>query len=151
MRCPFCFCDDDRVIETRSARNQTSVRRRRECTDCHRRFTTYESVELNPLRVVKRHGGREPYDAEKLRHGVRTACVKLPIPSGEVDALLARVEVRLHNALGGEVSSEEIGDLVLQELAGLDPVAYIRFASVYRRYQDLQKFLDEVRVLLKSN
>ncbi|MAE70897.1 MAG: transcriptional regulator NrdR [Gemmatimonadetes bacterium] len=150
MRCPFCFCDDDKVIETRSARNQTSVRRRRECTACHRRFTTYESVELNPLRVVKRNGGREAYDPEKLRHGVRTACVKLPIPSSEVDALVSRVEVQLHNALGGEVSSEEIGDLVLRELAGLDPVAYIRFASVYRRYQDLQKFLDEVRVLLKS-
>lgn len=150
MLCPFCSCDDDKVVETRSARNHTAIRRRRECTACGRRFTTYESVERDPIRVIKRDGGREPYDPQKLRRGVRTACVKLPIPSLELDALLDRVENQLHNTLGGEVSTEEIGNLVLRELAGLDPVAYIRFASVYRRYRDLHEFLDEVGTLLKS-
>ncbi len=151
MRCPFCSSDADKVVETRGARNQNAIRRRRECTACQRRFTTYESVDLTPLRVIKRDGGREGYDREKLRRGVRTACVKLPIPSAEIDALVARVEGRLHNALGGEVASDEIGAAALRELAALDPVAYIRFASVYRRYRDLREFMDEVDACLKSS
>lgn len=149
MLCPFCSCDNDKVVETRSARNHTAIRRRRECTACGRRFTTYEAVELNPLRVIKRSGGREPFDAEKLRRGVGTACVKLPIPSADLDGLLTRVENELHSLKGDEVSTDEIGAMVLRELSALDPIAYIRFASVYRRYRNLEEFVGEVGALLK--
>lgn len=150
MRCPFCSEDDDKVVESRSSRHGTAIRRRRECIACERRFTTYESVELAPLVVVKRDGRRESYRREKLLAGVATACAKLPIPREEVEALVDRVENTIHGRLGGEVDFEEIGQEVMTQLAELDQVAYVRFASVYRRYQSMLEFLREVQDLRKG-
>ena len=138
------------MVETRTARNGRSIRRRRECLACGRRFTTWESIEMDTLMVVKKDGRREHYSREKLMRGVRLACTKLPIPREEMEGVVDRVEVALQDSLTGEVATLEIGQIVMDRLADLDKVAYIRFASVYRRYRNMHEFLDEVRELLKE-
>ncbi len=147
MRCPFCGTMEDRVIDSRPGRDGRAIRRRRECLSCGRRFTTYEYVEEVALHVVKRDGRSEPYDRNKLIRGVQVAAIKLPVTIDQIDNLVSRVERKLYAKASKEVSSRDIGRLVMAELKGLDPVAYIRYASVYRRFEDVGEFAREVRKL----
>lgn len=147
MRCPYCGHPESRVTDSREAEN--GIRRRRECLSCGQRFTTFERLLLSTLYVVKRDGRREPFDRAKLLAGLRKACEKRPLPAGTVESVAADIEAALM-ALGvAEVPSREIGELVMERLRRLDPIAYIRFASVYRRFQDLDELRDEVERLAR--
>jgi transcriptional repressor NrdR len=148
VRCPYCAADDDKVVDSRPAEDSAAVRRRRECLACGRRFTTYERVEEMPLMVVKRSGEREPFDAVKLRAGVERAVAGSAIDDAAVDGLVIAVEERAR-ARGHEVTSEWIGLAVLDQLRVLDPVSYVRFASVYKGFDELSDFEREVGELQK--
>ena len=147
MRCPFCQARDSRVTDSRELSGGDSIRRRRECPTCGRRFTTYERIELAGLVVVKKDGRRQEFDPDKLRRKLRVALTKRPVGEREIDALLSRVEGQLLAAGTAEVPSSAIGEAVLRELKGLDQVAYIRFASVYRQFADLEDLRREVEWL----
>ncbi len=147
MKCPFCGSDDDRVLDSRPAREGSAVRRRRECMGCSKRFTTYEYVEKTPLMVVKRNGSREPFDRGKLLAGIILACRKRPISREDVEKLVDSIEVKLGEDYRLEVPSQELGELVLERLSMLDPVAYVRFASVYRQFESPEHFVQELRNL----
>jgi len=147
MRCPFCGAQDTKVIDSRLSGEGDQVRRRRKCTLCKERFTTYETAELNLPRVVKRDGSRVPFDGRKLRSGMMRALEKRPVGTQDVDAALARINRRLVSSGEGEVSSRKIGELVMDELRGLDQVAYVRFASVYRQFEDVAAFREEIESL----
>ena len=148
MRCPFCKKDNDRVIDSRTAGDGQVVRRRRECLGCGRRFTTKEQIEEHALWVIKKDGRREIFDREKIRSGLRTACKKRPVPVQKIDDIVARIEADLLEKYGREVRSKTIGDLVMRELKGLDHVAYVRFASVYREFKDVAEFMRELKPML---
>ncbi len=150
MRCPFCGAEDTRVIDSRPAGEGAQVRRRRECTECGERFTTYERVELVLPRVVKRDGKREPFDEDKLRAGMLRALEKRPVATEQVEAAVERVKRRLRETGEREVSSRDIGEWVMEELRGLDQVAYVRFASVYRSFQDVNAFREEIERLQRE-
>jgi transcriptional repressor NrdR len=147
LRCPFCGHVDSRVLDSRPVADGASIRRRRECPRCGRRFTTYEKVEEAPLLVVKKDGRREAFDRQKILRGVLTACEKRPVPVSAVEALVNRVETKIRDRNDGEVPSHVIGEAVMEELRGLDEVAYIRFASVYRQFADLDRFREEIERL----
>lgn len=147
MRCPFCGAQDTKVVDSRLSGEGDQVRRRRECLVCKERFTTYESAELNLPRVVKRDGSRVPFDGRKLRSGMMRALEKRPVGTAEIEAALARINRRLVSSGEGEVSSRRIGELVMEELKGLDQVAYVRFASVYRKFEDVNAFREEIERL----
>jgi transcriptional repressor NrdR len=147
MRCPFCGAQDTKVVDSRLSGEGDQVRRRRECAVCRERFTTYESAELNLPRVVKRDGSRVPFDGRKLRSGMMRALEKRPVGTEEIEAALARINRRLVSSGEGEVSSRRIGELVMEELKGLDQVAYVRFASVYRKFEDVNAFREEIERL----
>ncbi len=148
MRCPYCGSTDDRVVDSREAREGSEVRRRRECAACHRRFTSYERVDELPATVVKRDGRREAFDRDKLLNGLLTACEKRQVPRSELVEIVDSVEAELAAREVREMSTEEIGNLVIDQLRRLDQVAYVRFASVYRRFEDVNQFMDELRRLL---
>jgi transcriptional repressor NrdR len=148
MRCPFCGADNDRVVDTRAGENQSVIRRRRECLECGRRFTTYETVEEAALSVVKRDGRREPFDRTKIVRGITVACEKRPISHDDISAAVYRVERVLFEQFEHEVPSSEIGELVMAELKTLDEVAYVRFASVYKSFQDSEEFMRELKKLV---
>jgi transcriptional repressor NrdR len=147
MRCPFCGAQDTKVIDSRLSGEGDQVRRRRRCTVCNERFTTYESAELNLPRVMKRDGSRVPFDGRKMRSGILRALEKRPVSTEEIEAALARINRRLVSRGEGEISSREIGQLVMDELQGLDQVAYVRFASVYRQFEDVAAFREEIERL----
>jgi transcriptional repressor NrdR len=147
MRCPFCQSRDSRVLDSREQGNGASIRRRRECLTCHRRFTTYERVEGGGLMVVKKDGRREEFSPQKLRQKMRVALTKRAVPEAEVDAAIQRIETELLAVGAPEVPSTTIGDLVLRELKGLDEVAYIRYASVYRSFADIDELRREIEGL----
>jgi transcriptional repressor NrdR len=147
MRCPYCGEDSDKVTDTRPSRGGELVRRRRECLHCGRRYTTYEKVEEPELKVVKRDGRREGFDRAKIMSGLEKACEKRPISHDQLETVVARVETELRNRLGDEVESSEIGELLMQELADLDDVAYVRFASVYQQFAHTDQFTDVLRRL----
>ena len=148
MNCPFCGHDDNRVVDSRDVRNGLEIRRRRECSKCEQRFTTYERVDELPTTVVKRDGRRESFDREKLLNGLLRACEKRPVPRKDLVAIVDAVESALAAREVREMSTEEIGSLVIEELRRLDQVAYVRFASVYRRFEDVNQFMDELKTLL---
>jgi len=148
MKCPFCKKDNDRVIDSRSANEGQVVRRRRECLSCGKRFTTKEQLEERVLYVIKKDGRRAAFDREKLRTGLRMACKKRPVPVQKIDDIVARIEADLLEKYEREVRSKAIGDLVMRELKGLDHVAYVRFASVYREFKDVAEFLRELKPML---
>jgi len=150
MRCPFCSAQDTRVVDSRLATEGTSVRRRRECINCGARFTTYESAEVNVPRIVKRDGRREAYDEDKLRAGMMRALEKRPVDTEAVEAAMERIRRGLISAGEREVSTQQLGDWVMAELRQLDEVAYVRFASVYRCFEDVQAFLDVIERLEKE-
>jgi transcriptional repressor NrdR len=149
MKCSLCGNDDDRVLDSRPSRDGAAVRRRRECLKCGNRFTTYEYVEKTPLMVVKRNGSREPFDRGKLLAGVVLACRKRPVSREDMDKLVDSVEVKLGEDYRLEVPSQELGELVLERLSVLDPVAYVRFASVYRQFDSPEHFVEELKNLKK--
>lgn len=144
MRCPQCDGTENRVVDTRTSRGGRAVRRRRECLDCGERFTTYEYVEARPIQVLKRDGSAEEFDREKIIRSLRIACAKRPVSPSEIDALVEEVEDELSRNAGVEVASDHIGQLVMERLKPLDRVAYVRFASVYRNFQDIDEFQDFV-------
>jgi transcriptional repressor NrdR len=151
MRCQYCSCVDSKVIDSRPTEEGNSIRRRRECCRCGRRFTTYEKIELMPLMVIKRDGRREPFDSAKLKTSVYRACEKLPVPMTQIDEITARVEQHVYRSADGEISSQHIGDMVMAELKNLNDVAYVRFAAVYRKFTDLGTFMDELQKLVNEN
>jgi len=148
MRCVFCNCMQSRVIDSRQSEDGSSIRRRRECEKCGRRFTTYERIDLVPLVVVKRDQTREQFDIAKLRSGIIKACEKRPVPLGKIEQLARDIEQKLYCQSDSEITSIMIGEHVMDGLKALDEVAYVRFASVYRQFRDIQTFRDELNKLL---
>ena len=142
MRCPFCHLDNDRVIDTRAAEDGYVVRRKRVCGSCHRKFTTLEKLEEASVRVVKRDQTREPLDREKIRRGIERACSKRPISSQQIETLVQDIETEIYAGFDLEVPTSRIGEIVMQHLARTDEVAYIRFASVYREFEDAKDFFN---------
>ncbi len=151
MRCQYCSCPDSKVIDSRPTEEGNSIRRRRECMQCGRRFTTYEKIELVPLLVVKKDKRREPFDSQKIRNGIVHACEKRPVSLGEIDAIVTRIEQSVYNTMEAEVTTRQIGEMVMEELKKLDEVAYVRFASVYRQFTDISSFMEELTKLLSEN
>ncbi len=147
MKCPFCASGNSRVIDTRSA--EGGIRRRRECEDCYRRFTTYERVAPLRLMVIKRDGRREPFSRDKILSGIQIACAKRPIATGSIEELVSGIESELYHRGSREVTSREIGEMVMQNLRRLDEVAYIRFGTIYRRFADVEDLADEIESLLE--
>lgn len=147
MKCPFCQHPDTRVTDSRAADDGESIRRRRECMVCKKRFTTYEMVEVTPLIIVKRSGRREQFDRSKLLNGILRACDKRFVPVHVMEDIVNNVEKQMRNELDGEVSSEQIGEFVLEQLQDVDPVAYVRFASVYRMFDNVDSFKKELDYL----
>lgn len=148
MRCPFCSENRDRVVDSRESREGATIRRRRECLACGRRFTSYEQIEDISYMVVKRDDRREPFQRGKLLAGLQRACEKRPVPARRLEEIVAEVEAALHEREEREISSQEIGALLMDRLHGLDPVAYVRFASVYRRFEDIGAFTDMLTELV---
>ncbi len=148
MKCPFCGGGEDRVVDSRESREGEVIRRRRECVSCGRRFTSYETIEEIPYMVVKNDGRRENFDRKKLRAGLVKACEKRPVPPARLDAIVDEIETRLHDTEEREMATREVGALVMERLRELDKVAYVRFASVYRKFEDVDEFLRELKTLL---
>ncbi|HMA61872.1 MAG TPA: transcriptional regulator NrdR [bacterium] len=144
MKCPYCGSQDNKVIDSRSAQKDRSIRRRRECNNCNRRFTTYEHVMGFPLKVIKSDGTREDFDRSKLEKSIQIACNKRPIPADKIEKMVLRIETEIENKDGSEVKANLIGELVMQELRDLDDVAYIRYASVYKKFRDLNEFRNQI-------
>lgn len=150
MKCPFCGYTDSKVIDSRPAEDGTTIRRRRECLDCQKRFTTYEVIERMPLVVIKRDGSRQSFDKVKIINGLVRACEKRPVTMTQIEALASDIEQELRGRLESEVSSETIGEMVMARLKELDEVAYVRFASVYRQFKDISTFMSELNKLLQE-
>jgi transcriptional repressor NrdR len=150
MRCPQCGHEDDKVVDSRPSQDGRAIRRRRECLKCGERFTTYEYVEQGTLVVLKSDGRREPFDKSKVLHGIKLACNKRPVTPRQMDTMTDDIETAVHGLGKAEIPSTEIGELVIAKLREVDEVAYIRFASVYRDFQDMNEFLDELKKLRKG-
>lgn len=148
MKCPFCGYADSKVVDSRPADEGSSIRRRRECLKCGKRFTTYETIERTPLMLVKRDGTRQPYDRQKLLNGIIKACEKRPVSIQRMEELVNKIEQRLFSSLDYEISSKLIGEMVMEELRSVDEVAYVRFASVYRQFKDINTFMEELKSVL---
>jgi len=148
MKCPFCGHQEDKVVDSRASSDGASIRRRRECLGCQKRFTTYEHVEEQPLMVIKKDGRREPFDRHKLLAGLVKACEKRPVSMDQLEQLVDELERELSQHFEREVPSRDVGERVMKRLHALDPVAYVRFASVYREFKDVEQFLRELKELL---
>ena len=148
MKCPYCAFGESKVIDSRPAEEGATIRRRRECLSCQKRFTTYETMERLPLLVIKRNGTRQPFDKVKLVEGLIRACEKRPVALGELEAIASEIEQELQNRMEREISAIEVGEMIMDKLRDLDEVAYVRFASVYRQFKDINTFRDEVNKLL---
>jgi transcriptional repressor NrdR len=150
MRCPFCRSDNDRVIDSRSGDDGATIRRRRECLACRRRFTTYDRVERQLLTVVKKEGVRDPFDRDKIKRGLAKACWKRPVTEDEIEGVVLSLEAELYGAYESDVPSRVIGERLMELLKDLDQVAYVRFASVYREFKDVRDFVDELEPILNE-
>jgi len=150
MKCPYCNHNEDKVIDSRETANGTSIRRRRECINCGRRFTTYEYIEKTPLMVVKKDGRREPFNREKIISGLIRACQKRNVSVESLDKLALEVELEIRKKFDREIESRHIGELVIDKLAKVDDVAYVRFASVYRQFKDVNQFMRELKDVLSK-
>lgn len=149
MKCPYCSSDNTRVIDSRPADDNTSIRRRRICDDCNKRFTTYEKVETIPLIVVKKDENREPYDRSKIEKGVLRACHKLPVSGADMSRVVDEIESEIFAREEKEIPAIEIGEMVMKHLRDLNPVAYVRFAAVYKEFKDVETFMGELKKFLK--
>jgi transcriptional repressor NrdR len=150
MKCPFCGYDEDKVIDSRPTDEGSAIRRRRECIKCTRRFTTYEKIESIPLMVIKKDKTRQAFNREKLLNGLLRACEKRPVSVSQLENMVEEIEGHLANSLRREVTTQEIGEMVMDRLKDIDEVAYVRFASVYRQFKDINTFMDELKKLLKD-
>ena len=150
MKCPFCGHDNTRVIDSRPAEDNNSIRRRRVCDECDKRFTTYEKIETIPLIIIKKDNNRETYDRSKIEAGVLRACHKRPVSAGQIDKLVEEVETEIFNMEEREISTQDIGEMVMNKLKDMDAVAYVRFASVYREFKDINTFMDELKKVLEA-
>ena len=150
MKCPYCGYQESKVVDSRHSDDGLSIRRRRECLQCQKRFTTYETVESLPIVVIKREGNRQSFDRNKILNGMLRACEKRPVSYQQLDDAVSRIEQMLLNSYDREVSSIHIGDLAMQELKQMDDVAYVRFASVYRQFSDVNTFMEELKDMLDS-
>lgn len=151
MKCPFCNKENTKVIDSRPAEDNNSIRRRRQCDECGKRFTTYEKVETIPLIVIKKDDKREPYDREKIEAGIVRSCHKRPVSINQINELVDEVENLIFNREEKEVSSAKIGEIVMDKLKSFDSVAYVRFASVYREFKDVSTFMDELKKILDKD
>ncbi|MBE7093452.1 MAG: transcriptional repressor NrdR [Clostridiales bacterium] len=150
MKCLYCDCTDSKVIDSRSSDDRKSIRRRRECTLCGRRFTTYETIEVTPVLVVKNDGTRESYNAEKVRRGIVKACEKRAVSADKIDEIVSDISRRVYNSMESEISSKEIGEMVMEALKDTDEVAYVRYASVYRSFKDISSFMAELKKMMRD-
>jgi transcriptional repressor NrdR len=150
MKCPFCHVDNDRVIDSRTCEEGGAIRRRRECLACRRRYTTYERVERTTIKVVKKDGVRVPFDRNRIKVGLEKACWKRPISDQQLEEIVSDIENHVEANFEAEVESRYLGELVMQRLRDLDKIAYVRFASVYRQFEDVQDFVDELRPMLSE-
>ena len=150
MRCLYCDCTESKVIDSRSADDDRTIRRRRECIGCGRRFTTYETIEVSPILVVKADGTRQAYDVGKIKTGIIKACEKRPVPIEKIDALVDEISKQVYNSMEQEISSKAIGEMVMEGLKGLDEVAYVRYASVYRSFKDISSFMSELQRMMEK-
>ncbi len=151
MKCMYCGHTDSKVIDSRPSEDGTAIRRRRECNNCNKRFTTYETVETTPILVIKSNGNRQAFDANKLKNGIIKSCEKRPVPMYKIDELVENIQKKIYNSLEQEVSSKKIGEMVMEGLKEIDEVAYVRFASVYRSFKDISTFMKELEKLQKNN
>ena len=151
MKCMYCGCEDSKVIDSRSTDDGKSIRRRRECTACGKRFTTFETIETVSFLVIKRDGTRQSYDRTKLKNGILRACEKRPISMAQIDSVVNAIEKSLYNSLDEEITSQKIGDLVMEQLKDLDEVSYIRFAAVYRQFKDSATFFEEMSKIFNTS
>ncbi len=151
MKCIYCGCADSKVIDSRSTDDDTSIRRRRECLQCGKRFTTYEVIESTPVLVVKNDGTREPFEVSKIKNGIIRSCEKRPVAISDIDKLVSDIEKKVYNTLEQEISSKKIGEMVMDGLKTLDEIAYIRFASVYRQFRDVTTFADFIKEIDPSD
>lgn len=151
MRCPYCGQSESKVVDSRPADEGNSIRRRRECLSCQKRFTTYETVESLPMVVVKKDGSRQSFDRRKVLGGMIRACEKRPVPLAELEKIAEEIEQDLQNSMEREISTEAIGEKVMERLRNVDQVAYVRFASVYRQFKDIDTFMTELNKLLADN
>jgi transcriptional repressor NrdR len=149
MKCPFCGTADSKVIDSRPAEDGSSIRRRRQCNACQKRFTTYEKVETIPLIVIKKDNNREPYDRQKISSGIIRSCHKRPISAAEINKLVDEIETEIFNQEEREIPTQYIGEIVMNRLKDLDAVAYVRFASVYREFKDVNTFMAEIQKILQ--
>jgi len=150
MKCPYCGCDKIKVIDSRPSEENNAIRRRRQCEECAKRFTTYETVESMPLIIVKKDETRESYDRQKLLSGLVRSCHKRPVPMKDIDELADEIENQLYNTMKKEVNSNIIGEMVMERLKELDEVAYVRFASIYREFRDINTFMSELKKILEE-
>ena len=150
MRCPYCGYKESKVVDSRPAEEGSSIRRRRECLQCEKRFTTYETVESLPMVVIKKDGSRQSFDRSKIMQGIQRSCEKRPVSVADMERMASEIEQEIQNSLEREVKTEEIGALVMERLKPMDEVAYVRFASVYREFRDIDTFLNELKVLMKG-
>ena len=151
MKCPFCRMDNDRVIDSRSSQDGLAIRRRRQCVSCSRRFTTYERTEETTIKVIKKDGSRVPFEREKIKRGLERACWKRPITTRQIEATTLAIENDIYQHFDSEVESRELGEIVMRYLRDLDAVAFVRFASVYRQFNDAYDFFEELRPMLSEN
>ncbi len=151
MKCVFCGSVDSKVVDSRQNEDGTSIRRRRECIVCGKRFTTYETVESTPIMVVKKDGSRQTFDTQKIKYGIMKACEKRPISIASIDRLVSDIQHKVYNSLDQEISSTYIGDLVMEGLKNIDEVAYVRYASVHRQFKDINTLLDEIEHLMNKD
>lgn len=150
MKCLYCGCEDSKVIDSRSADEGRTIRRRRECIKCGRRFTTYETIEDTPVLVVKTSGLRQAFDAQKVKNGIIKSCEKRPVSMSSIDEMVSAVTKKVYNSMEQEISSKVIGEMVMEELKKYDEVAYVRYASVYRSFKDVESFMQELQKLIDS-
>lgn len=151
MKCLYCDCTDSKVVDSRSADDDRTIRRRRECTSCGRRFTTYETIEVTPVLVVKNNGTRQSFNAEKIRNGIIKSCEKRPVPMSVIDDIVADISKQVYNSMESEITTKAIGEMVMEQLKKVDEVSYVRYASVYRSFKDLSSFMSELKQMMKEN
>ena len=150
MKCIYCGCIESKVIDSRSAEDGTTIRRRRECVNCGKRFTTYETIETTQILVVKTNGTRQAFDVSKIKSGIIKACEKRPVPMSKIDEIIEGIQKSVYNSMEQEISSKRIGEMVMEKLLEVDEVAYVRFASVYRQFKDVSTFMKEMEKLTTS-
>lgn len=148
MRCPYCGYEDSRVIDTRPSNEGRTIKRRRECLKCQKRFTTYEKIERQPILVIKKDNRREEFDRSKILNGIIKACQKRPVSIEQMNKIVDEIENEIYNSMRDEISSREIGEMVMEKLKKLDEISYVRFASVYRQFKDINTFIEELQKLL---